>query len=63
LRLSLNRLSLNELKRHPYINYYQARAIVEYRRLHGSLTSLEDLRLLRDFRPEDLDRLAPYVEF
>lgn len=61
-KLNLNRLSLNELKRHPYINYYQARAIVDYRRLHGRLESLQQLSLSRDFPPEAIERLEPYVE-
>jgi DNA uptake protein ComE-like DNA-binding protein len=62
-RLNLNRLSLNELKRHPYINYYQARAIVDYRRQNGKLTSLDDLQFLHDFSSEARQRLAPYVTF
>ena len=62
-KLNLNKLSLNELKRHPYINFYQARAITDYRRLHGPIHSLNDLRLSKDFPPEILTRLAPYVEF
>lgn len=62
-KLNLNTLSLNELKRHPYINYYQARAIVDYRRVKGKLTSLDDLQLLRDFSAEARQRLAPYVKF
>lgn len=62
-RLNLNTLSVNELKRHPYINYYQARAIVDYRRLHGLLHSLDDLQLLRDFPAEVRSRLEPYVCF
>ena len=62
-KLNLNKLSLNELKRHPYINYYMARAITDYRRLHGPIHSLNDLRLSKDFPPEILTRLAPYVEF
>lgn len=62
-KLNVNKLSLNELKRHPYINFYQARAITDYRRLHGPLRSLDDLRLSRDFPPEVIARLAPYVEF
>ncbi len=61
--LNLNRLSVSELRRHPYINYYQARAIVDYRRQHGPLNSLDDLRLLRDFPQDALERLAPYVQF
>lgn len=62
-QLNVNRLSLNELKRHPYINYYQAKAITDYRRLHGPLHSLDDLRLLPDFPAEAIKRLEPYVCF
>ena len=62
-KLNVNLLSLNDLKRHPYINYFQARAITDYRRLHGPLKSLNDLRLSKDFPPEAIDRLTPYVEF
>ncbi len=62
-KLNVNKLTLNELKRHPYINFYQARDITDYRRLHGPLQSLNDLRLSRDFPPEVIARLAPYVEF
>lgn len=63
LRLDVNKLSLAQLRRHPYINYYQARAIVEYRRLRGSFQSLEDLASLPDFTPQDIQRLSPYLEF
>lgn len=62
-KLNLNTLSLSELRRHPYLNYYQARTIVEYRRKKGALKSLDDLRLSRDFPPEARQRLLPYVEF
>ena len=62
-KLNLNRLTLRELRRHPYINYYQAKAIADYRRLHGNLHSLQDLSLSKDFPPEAILRLTPYVEF
>lgn len=62
-RLNINQLTLSQLRRHPYINFYQAKAIVEYRRLHGPLKSLHDLRLSRDFPPEQIARLEPYVSF
>ena len=62
-KLNVNKLTLNELKRHPYINFYRAKDITDYRRLHGPLQSLNDLRLSRDFPPEIIARLAPYVEF
>ncbi len=62
-KLNVNKLSLNELRRHPYINFYQAKAITDYRRLHGPLKSLTDLSLLKDFPQEAIKRLEPYVEY
>ncbi|MGI6233020.1 MAG: ComEA family DNA-binding protein [Prevotella sp.] len=62
-KLNVNKLSLKELKSHPYLNYYQARAIVDYRRLYGPLKSLSQLRLHPDFTEKDLKRLEGYVEF
>jgi len=61
--INVNRLSLNELKRHPYINFYQARDIVDYRRLHGPIKSLKELSLSRDFTPEAIERLEAYVTY
>lgn len=62
-KINLNKLTLNQLQRHPYINFYQAKAITEYRRLRGPLQSLDDLKLHKDFTPEAIRRLEPYVEF
>ena len=62
-KLNVNQLSLNELKRHPYINFYQAKAITDYRRLHGTIKSLNDLRLIKDFTPDVIKRLTPYVAY
>lgn len=62
-KLNVNRLSVNELRKHPYVNFYQAKAIENYRRLKGNIQSLDDLSLLPEFPPELLERLAPYVTF
>ena len=62
-RLNINSATQNELKSHPYINFYQARAITDYRRQYGTISDLQDLRLLPDFPPEAIDRLRPYVEY
>jgi len=62
-KMNVNRLTLNELKKHPYINFYQAKAIVDYRRLKGDLKSLDDLSLLPEFPPHLLERLSPHVTF
>lgn len=62
-KLKVNQLSLSQLRKHPYIGFYQAKAITDYRRLKGPLHSLDELRLLPDFPQEVIDRLSPYVEF
>lgn len=62
-KLKINQLTLSGLRRHPYLNFYQAKAILDYRRMHGKIQSLQDLSLLSEFSENDLRRLAPYVEF
>jgi DNA uptake protein ComE-like DNA-binding protein len=62
-RLNVNRLTLSQLRRHPYISFRQAKAIVDYRRLHGAISSLKQLQLSPDFTPEAISRLEPYVEY
>ena len=62
-RLNVNKLSLRQLMRHPYITFYQARAIVEYRKKHGDLKNLGQLQFLDEFTEEDISRLSPYLEF
>ena len=62
-KLNVNTLSLNELRQHPYINFYQARAIVDYRRQNGPIADIDELRLLPDFGDATIDRLRPYVSY
>lgn len=62
-KVNINTTSLNDLKRHPYINYYQARTITDYRRQYGTITDLQQLRLSPDFPPEAIARLLPYIEY
>ncbi len=61
--LKINRMSLNDLKRHPYINYYMARAIIDYRRQQGRINDLHDLSLLPEFSEDVIARLMPYVSY
>ncbi len=62
-RLNVNKLTAAQLRNHPYINYFMAKAITDYRRLKGPIHSLQDLSLLPEFSPEAIQRLEPYVEF
>lgn len=62
-RMNINRLTLQQLRRHPYINFYMAKAITDYRRLRGDIKSLNELRLNKDFTDEVIHRLEPYIEY
>lgn len=62
-RLDVNHTGIEQLRRHPYLNFYQAKAIVEYRRKHGPLKSLKPLALYEEFTPDDLERLSHYLSF
>lgn len=61
--LNLNQASLEELMRHPYLNYRQCRVILEHRRKRGPLSSLRPLLMYEEFTENDLRRLEPYVRF
>ena len=61
--IPVNKASLEQLKAHPYINFYQAKAIVELRKKRGQLTGVEELQLLEEFTPEDWIRITPYLAF
>ena len=62
-KINLNTATLAQLRKHPYVNFYQAKAICDYRRLKGKLINLSQLHLLKDFTPEAIERLRPYVAF
>ena len=62
-KVNVNKLSLQRLMNHPYITFYQARAIVEYRQAHGDLKGVEDLKGLEGFTPLKIEKLQPYLEF
>ena len=62
-RINLNRADVDRLRRHPYFNFYQAKAIVERRRKHGPLRSLKVFALYEEFTEADFERMRHYVSF
>lgn len=62
-RLEVNRAGLDELRRHPYMDFYKAKAILEYRRKRGKINGLSRLALFEEFSGKDLERLLPYLSF
>jgi DNA uptake protein ComE-like DNA-binding protein len=62
-KLPVNQLSQDSLRRHPYIDYNQAKIITRLRRQKGKLAGWENLRLLDEFKEIDLVRLQYYLSF
>ena len=62
-KINVNTSTLAELRRHPYIDFYQARAIVEFRRDRGKIKGPEQLSFMEEFTDQDLIRLEPYLDF
>ena len=62
-KLNINSATNEQLRQHPYIDYAMARQICDYRRLHGKVRSLDDLRLLPSFTAAVIKRLTPYIEY
>ena len=62
-KLSVNTLSQDSLRRHPYIDYGQARIITQLRRQKGKLTGWDNFQLLNEFTDADKKRLQYYLSF
>lgn len=62
-RLKVNTLSASALRKHPYLNYRQAKAIEELRIQKSRLAGWENLQLIEEFTEADKGRLIPYLSF
>lgn len=61
--IPINSASLEKLKAHPYINFYQAKAIIQIRKTRGEIKNIEQLMLLEEFSERDWKRIKPYLSF
>ena len=62
-RINANKAGLDKLRSHPYMNFYKAKVIMEYRRKKGKLKSLSQLSLYEEFTEKDLERLSNLSSF
>lgn len=61
LKVSINIDSSAVLKKHPYINWNIANAIVNYRKQHGQFTSIEALKKIVLINDSLFLKLQPYI--
>lgn len=62
-RININKASIERLTSHPYINFYMARAIIEYRKKYKRIEDVRQLEMLEEFDKKTLEKLMPYIEF
>lgn len=62
-KIRINHTDFKGLNRHPYIDYKQAKVIVDIRERKGRIESVNRLSLLEEFTEDDIKRLTPYLSF
>lgn len=60
-QLDLNSATLDQLKRHPYLDYQQARAIIRHRDAMGPYHSIHDLAQVALLDSTTICKLTPYL--
>jgi competence protein ComEA len=61
--ISINSADFESLKKHPYLNYKQINALIQYRKQHGPFDNLQSLGKVGIISEENLRKIAPYLNF
>lgn len=62
-KIRINTASVEKLKAHPYLNFYQARQIYELRRKKGRLAGINDLKELSELNELTIGKISAYLNF
>ena len=62
-RISINEATVQELAMHPYISFQEAKVVLAYRLQHGAYGKAEDLLRIKIFKPDWVEKIAPYLLF
>jgi competence protein ComEA len=60
-KINVNTADIKQLGYHPYIKYYLAKAIVNYREEHGLFSSLNDLHKMAAIDDTTFTKIEPYL--
>ena len=60
-QLDLNTATIDQLKRHPYLDYYQAKAIVRLREQRGPYHTPEELAMIAIIDTDTYNKILPYT--
>lgn len=62
-KIQINTASVERLNAHPYLNFYESKAIYEYRRRKGKLQNANELKAISELKPETIRKIQPYLSF
>lgn len=62
-RININTASVDRMRQHPYISFYMARDINEYRQRHGRVPDEQTLLTLPTFNASTVERIRDYIEY
>lgn len=62
-KIQINTASVERLNAHPYLNFYESKAIYEYRRRKGKIKTPEELKSIPELKPEVIHKIQPYFSF
>lgn len=62
-KLKINKLSTDELAKHPYINYKTAKLLIAYKNQHGDFKKIEEIEKAALLSKERSLQLMPYFDF
>lgn len=60
-KININKASIQDLKKHPYFDYYLAKSIVTYRTKNGDYKSVSDIKKANLIYDDFYDRVSPYL--
>ena len=59
----INKAMASEIYRHPYLSNRQAKILILYRENHRGIKDADDLRKIKIFTEQEVQRLLPYLDF
>ena len=62
-KINVNIASAERLNAHPYLDFYQSKAIYELRRNKGKLKSVTDFKNISEFNTENIIKIQTYLSF
>jgi DNA uptake protein ComE-like DNA-binding protein/cell division protein FtsB len=61
-KININTVSIEILRNHPYLNYKEAKMIVNFRVQHGNFSSVKDIQKIKPISRELFRKIAPYLK-